>query len=383
MPLLQELENSFNEIVSHTIEADKMLSKMIQLLARVRASTNFIKDSIEKTTPEDLEKLNFNLKDENSIQLILTKAFQITQKNLDLAIQMAPEYSNPILLVGLQKTIVNSNLYKILRSGRVEIQMSRYAGTLEEWADAVKGIRQDAGYDDEQGYHTHYRTVQTKSGYRKKKVSDKVTPKGRSENWAKYVAPRGTKLKQKILMDRGLYSAGDAPYWELLEKGNVNAPMASNLGRGAFPTPTNKPTHFIKNSETEINAFVKNLMGQKADKKSEKEVFTQDDLEKVESLLVTVTTLIKNLGSVVEAGPKGGEGYLDPRRFKAFLEDMYKHYNLVSARIDAINEKIKQVRLKEVPITRTRTVTLGYRVYGETLRRVRIRLTTLENMLKE
>jgi len=378
MPIVTDLEQVFQRIVGEVTEADEALKKMIQLLARVRANTKVIREFVEKATPSKLRELTFDIRDEKSVNLIITKALKITQKNLDKAIKKAPEYSNPLFYLGLQKVISNPNLYKILRSGRVEIQMDRYAGSLSDYAEAVKAIRREGGYDDEAGLHTHKVTTKTGKGYRKISRTDKVTPISRSENWEKFVSPRGTKLKQQILNKRNLYSGGVyAPYWELLEKGNVNAAMSSNLGRGAYPTPINKPTHFIADSESEINAYVKSLVDKTA-KATGGEIFTKEDLVRIESLLKTTEDYVKTFTQVVEDGPDP----LEPQKFQVFISDVNKHYRLITTRVVAVDEKIKQMRAGAVPITRTRTVTLGYREYGDVLRRVRIRLTTLENLLR-
>lgn len=161
---------------------------------------------------------------------------EILQKTIVEAAQSAPEYLDPILLRPLLEVATYLNIFNI-RENRAginstitcEINFEEQAGDLEDWAQAVKDVRQQLG--------SPQKNPSSASAYWRTKVYHKSWPSG------SYEETIGMRLQ----------SAGKlAPYWQLLNDGN-SIRMSSDWGGTAYPT--NGPTRFIQEAEGRVENY--------------------------------------------------------------------------------------------------------------------------------
>ena len=156
---------------------------------------------------------------------------------LDEAIRKSPEYSSDYYYVGLRNLVYSTNLCSVTVTGGtgfaktvdVKLRMNEVAGDISDWAGAIESTRAAL------------------------KVRDNRDPVKSSEFWKKSVF--GTALYDSTMQSRLGYVSYPAPYWSLLEYGNVNTGMESDIGGTPYPKHA-RSTRFVKKTEDRVKKLI-------------------------------------------------------------------------------------------------------------------------------
>lgn len=153
------------------------------------------------------------------LDIIMQVAPSVLKQEIAKAAENTIEYSDPILMTPLLEAAESSDNFTVYptRAGEasritVEVDMDYTAGRLESWAQAVEAVREDL------------------------EVSHK-SPAKASNYWRHRVYHRSWEdgSYSETIQARFRYAGELAPYWSLLDNGNIDASMASNWGGTAYP----------------------------------------------------------------------------------------------------------------------------------------------------
>lgn len=248
----------FEDVIEFTKEIQQTASSTKEFLATFRGARRRLVNKIAKAEGEikslrNTTKYIANLKTELT-KAALKDAKNIIQGNLVQALRENYEFDTPTYKKAILEAVRDTKAYRITFRGQgwkikptVYIDLNRTAGRLQLWAHGVKLARQDFG---------------TKVPRKGSKLREKSARQA-SIAWARIFERRGESPKfRETIKSRLIYSGQLAPFWMLLEYGEV--PMASD--RGGFPTPKKKATHFVEDTRTTL---VKRLETTIANKETE------------------------------------------------------------------------------------------------------------------
>lgn len=171
----------------------------------------------------------------------------------------------------------------------VSIDMDDSAGRLNRWAAGVKAYRKQLELEKEQSAKKS--KIRDKKGRFKKYKKPKYDPIAASYGWANIFEGRtaGDPRFRRTIAGRLEYSGATAPFWELLDKGEVS--MSSD--RGGFPTPSKQPTRFVAKASEVMEEYLKNLL--QTYRNNYDSLFTDYDkfLEEAEKILLELESMIE------------------------------------------------------------------------------------------
>jgi len=162
------------------------------------------------------------------------------------AIKKRQEFDIPLYRKPLYEAVLDDNTYTIRSRGAgfnsivsVDINLNKTAGRLDMWGRAIKQARKEL-------------SVKVPRKGSKRSEQDALNA---SRAWAGIYNKRGVGNKNqyiKTIRLRLSFAAKPAPFWEILDKGQL--PMPSD--RGGYPTPDNKPLNFVDRTRKDINAAI-------------------------------------------------------------------------------------------------------------------------------
>ena len=172
----------------------------------------------------------FNL----AIRETLDEAPKIYTREVEIAVLKNDEYAYTAFLSPLIDVGYEESLYRITPAGsgwnrsiRVMLAMDEIAGSIDDYAQAVETARDALG------------------------IKEGRDPAKASVLWREKIYQKGryfTTIKLR------LSAASDkAPFWSLLNYGNKDASMSSNIGGTAYPSRGG--THFVSNVEEGLKEF--------------------------------------------------------------------------------------------------------------------------------
>ena len=179
----------------------------------------------------------------------LKQAKNVLQGSILQAVRENYEFDWPEYKAGLFKAATDNETYTIRALGGtgwntrylVSIDMDDSAGRLNRWAAGVRA------------YRAELETKVPRKGSKKSRQS----AVGASRAWAKIFQSRGSNDKFRTTITKRLgYSGAVAPFWQLLDKGDI--PMASD--RGGYPTPQKTATNFVSQAEEALEGYIRNII---------------------------------------------------------------------------------------------------------------------------
>ena len=278
----------FFEINLDELQGD--IERTTKLIEEIKKS---IEDSkgYEKGFRETLEDPNLlpgstwievlsSLEEQELNDILFLKASQAAAESI--------EYDHPIYRTGLAEACFSEKVLKVFREGttlNIVIDMDTAAGTLEEYAmavDSARGYRpttgrkrrKEAGEEEPRGSQEEteaagydlssrfwYKIYLAWLGERVYEF-ETVPEMGFDEEGNEVISFRRTEVDvtdkylgkyEQILNERRAYFENPAPWWKLLDKGNIKTDFPSKGGR-AFPRV--KATNFVEEAEKEIRRIL-------------------------------------------------------------------------------------------------------------------------------
>lgn len=226
-----------------------------------------------------------------SLSYVMRSGPLVLKRNAKKAAESSSEYSREPFPSLLEKACEDENIfkYKVNHQGwsttiTVNIDLDESAGTLEDWGRAVVAAR-------------------TANSWNKQKDPIKASAfwKHAIFNKSGVVGKRGKLLKQagnwRTTIDARLgFVEKPAPFWKLLDNGNFIGIPGSD--RGGLAYPKNAATHFVKNTEEELERrFIENMADAFND---------YEHRVKFATLWVTSFTKLKKFVDSIEPPPDNG-----------------------------------------------------------------------------
>jgi hypothetical protein len=179
-------------------------------------------------------------------------------RNLKKAIKMNREFDTPAFSDNLVAACMNPNTLRITSRGStvlVRILLNETAGSTEDWAGAVKSMRDSL--KAEKGKVLRTPDVASRAWknllYKPAREGTKVTARYQDKRgrWRKRDVTDENIARYWSTISKRMSASGKlAPYWEILDKGS------SIMGGSGTPYPENKPTRFVDNTITELETIL-------------------------------------------------------------------------------------------------------------------------------
>jgi hypothetical protein len=244
---------------------------------------------------------------EYCFQTILELAPTVLSEEIIKAAESTDEYNNSQLLTPLLTAAESLDNFEFFenRNGwassiSCEVNLDRSAGSIEQWAAAVTYVRNTILHS------------KNKDGMRASKY------------WQTKVY--GTPLQQVTLADRFAAAGAIAPYWELLDKGNMNVGMSSDWPE-SYAYPTNSKTNFTGKTATRLKSLFRSEMLAQKEALTQQTQNLEQDISQLESYIDQLSELIQLLNE------------LDLEKIK----DIIRYYDSIGKKIDPI-KLIRAVR---------------------------------------
>lgn len=199
------------------------------------------------------------------------RATEVLLSNAIKACKRSKEYDLPIFIGGLTTAIRRGESITVTHLGgynvQIDINLDRTAGTLEQWAMGILAYRQILM--ERKSGRAKFFTPEPRASqmwYEKlyavarlgrtvtRRVFNRKTKRYEERDVTAYYKQEYFNTIQGRLSESGAL----APWWRLLEYGNMNVRLASD--KGGTPGPEVKPTHFVSRTIRQLTNEFKLLM---------------------------------------------------------------------------------------------------------------------------
>lgn len=223
---MDDILSALNKIVADVKIGKESLQDAVLSKTKVENAIRFAKTSLETANKTQSDSAFIAARD-----FALENAKLIYAEQVRDATSIATEYAFDSFLQPLLRVGDNKELYKFTQIGSgwgrsisVELDMDTVAGTIEDYAQAVESVREEFG------------------------VKDGRDPDLASKIWRQKIYGKGPYYK--TIKARLSASTEAAPFWSLLNYGNKNVSMSSDIG--GSPYPSRGGHHFVEKSESAI-----------------------------------------------------------------------------------------------------------------------------------
>ncbi len=215
-------------------EASKLETKALSELSKTEDQLNRV------SSPESSQRAY-----ELALSQTLDIAPDLTTDQMEAALAKSEEYSYLSFARPLLDVAKDRDLYELISNGTgwnrtvvVKLNMDTVAGTIDDYAAAVEETRSEAGIDPDRN------------------------PERSSMIWRTKIWPTrgGAGPYTHIVNTRIALGRSPAPFWSLLNNGNKNVHMASDIG--GTPYPSSEGTHFVEESELVILRYFNQVFNQ-------------------------------------------------------------------------------------------------------------------------
>lgn len=229
---------------------------------------------------------------------IQDRAVEIFVRNATDACLSSGEYAHPYFIDALISAVRHPDSLLIEHlgyTGRVNviIDLDRTAGPLEEYAQAVSAVR-----GDRRDVHRNQTPPNLASRmwaekiYRAGRMGGKVSRRRWNRETRSYdrvdVTDQFVGKYWETVFARAAFFIHPAPWWRLLDGGNVRVQMSSDIG--GTPYPRVPATRFVENTRREIKAIAEELI--QAD--------WSDYIDRLQYRISEVRSVIRRLESEIE-----------------------------------------------------------------------------------
>ena len=175
-----------------------------------------------------------------------------------------PEFREPLRTAIYMDGCINIRTYDDGRTISVEIDLNKTAGSIENYAQAIRAVRNlmtgdERGWREDKGraswFWKNFIYRQAREGLKIKKGK----LKGQRRR-ASLSQREGTQMYKETISNRLAAMGTLAPFWELIDKGNINN---AALDEGGTPYPSNSATNFVSRAQIEIRSSFEGSYRQK------------------------------------------------------------------------------------------------------------------------
>jgi hypothetical protein len=224
---MQEIIATAKELLLKTDLTERELLKCETVIEAIDEAAGYVTAEIEDATKNGPAMGALSAQ-----EMALESAPRIYLEKVQEAAAQSEEYAYDAFLSPLIDIGYEDSLYKLTRAGNgwgsklsVHLAMDEVAGDIGDYAEAVESARASLG------------------------VKDDRDPIRASQIWKDkiYKGPRYfTTINLRLAA-----AVGKAPFWSLLNNGNKNTAMSSDIGGYAYPDVS--PTHFVEETELAIS----------------------------------------------------------------------------------------------------------------------------------
>lgn len=234
---------------------EEVLQAIADLQENAAFTKNFIKEAEKLKVRADAEIAKTRLQldrvtspeaSQIAYDTVLSKTLELapdfTTDQIEAALAKSEEYSYLSFAAPLLDVAKDKNLYQIYTQGTgwtrniiVRLDMDTVAGTIEDYADAVDEARIEMDVDEDRN------------------------PVRASTIWRTKIWPTrgGRGAYSHVVNLRLILGRSPAPFWSLLNYGNKNVKMSSDIG--GTPYPSSEGTHFVEEAEGSIKKYFTDL----------------------------------------------------------------------------------------------------------------------------
>jgi hypothetical protein len=220
------------------------------LVQKIAAETEiidkYIQELTQHKTSQDLSQRALLI----AISNMMEQARLILSSEATRAIEQTQEFDYPPLRNGLLRAIDDENTYEYSlgrgETATVKINLDRTAGRLQEYANAVQKARVTL-LSGRPKWRRFFAEPAMASHFWKEKVYRPFREGVGEEKYA-------DRYPETIALRVG-YFTSPAPWWQLLDRGNVSGGLSSD--RGGTPYPSFGPTGFVSKAERRIRRIIR------------------------------------------------------------------------------------------------------------------------------
>ena len=247
----------------------------------------------------------------SALSMTIDNAPDIYASQVRRAVRISREYNYEAFLNPLIEVGTNEDLYSIVPTGTgwnrtitVTLEMNSIAGTLEDYAEAVESARGALN------------------------VKEERDPELASKYWREKVYPYKDGPYRKTIDLRMMAAISPAPFWSLLDNGNIDTSMGSDIGGEPYPAYAGR--HFVKHAEDEIRKFFLQKFREFKDEPSKDSDNIAKDIDDANELLAELQSQIDRMS-----------------REAQFMKTIAKEMGVTVSKLDAAKiilsaEKIRQ-----------------------------------------
>jgi hypothetical protein len=353
--ILKAVQDEFNRLSKERPKGDKETGSYTRELYRLRAqleaaleNITISLDNLQRAVTEVPRQLAISMRDSS-------KANKILVKNLRKAIKLNREFDTPAFSDNLMSACLDINTIFISYVGgvfNVEIRLNDTAGSVEDYANAVKAVRAEIA--SENGTKTpaaasmiwkNMLYIPAREGgsvkkriysphRRRSKVVD-VTEDSVAYYW-------GT-ISRRMAMSGKL-----APYWEILDKGSFVME-----GSGGTPYPENMPTNFVGNTILEVSQLLSEQAGIKVSSIRDQIRLLASERAQIESALAKISF---EMEKVIYGGPTSLEIPNAEHKIQQFMSkvgDWERAHGVKASRakIEQVMRALRSADISELGVT--------------------------------
>lgn len=248
-PLIDDFDEYLSELYSKTSDYYEVLNKLENLDDEMWRELQQVQKYLD--THEE-EALRYAAND------VVEDGKEIFIENTRAALQVATEYDYPLFRDALFNLVKDSRLISVTKlsegGGKVNINMTTVAGTLDEYLEGVKFARKvlreeskSSGMPPEAASKVWAEKIYGVDR-EDRKITRLYKVKGKKRRVRKDITERYRGKYKKTIELRLSTLAGLAPFWPLIEWGN----MGFTEEGGGTPYPQFEGTHFVERTRVQL-----------------------------------------------------------------------------------------------------------------------------------
>lgn len=303
MAELDDLFDELNRLKKSTYSAEETIALADNLSRKFNRGWEDANRRIEYLRSDEY----MNSMVQNILETTKYFASEIYVENVKLAVEEAPEFAIPPYLVPLLDISRNERLFdiRVVKKAcssyvKVNLRMNEVAGNIQDYANAIDAAREIMGEKEDRD------------------------PEKASAYWANRVYPNKAKYTHVLGLRFGELSE-EAPFWSLLDNGNVDTSMSSDIG--GYPFPSNGPTHFVDKTEREIEQLFNRELDNACEERSKMIESLYDEFDRYQQAGEEINELVTKLEEDISKADEVEE-YLrvhtaeeiDPRRLREAIK---------------------------------------------------------------
>ena len=244
---------------------------------------------------KEIKSKKAGITEDNALEKTIAEAPKILWREAKLAVKINTEFNNEIFLRPLKTAIDNSQTYTIIpfKNGTIKVKfnLNETAGSLSDYGNAIKKIRETLGTKSGAEIASHFWSEKFYGAAREGKPALVKRGKGKDrktvDQSGKFARKYWNTMRQRMSVAGKL-----APWWQILDKGEMPIPSAHRKGGEGTAYPSNSTTEFTNKAQLAIKEFYLNQI-------SKVKTTTKIDTTTIDKLMVEIKEAIKYIDSII------------------------------------------------------------------------------------